>query len=80
MSDTFIRVFLWLGITVVSQVFELASGAEFADVFLGGFGSDVKTLGDGEIGAAVELGGKAVEEGLTVDGDSASSGVGVGGW
>ena len=46
------------------QVFDLAGGAEFADVFLGGFGSDVKTLGDGEIGAAVEFGREAVEEGL----------------
>ena len=39
------------------QVFYLACGAEFADVFFGGFGSDVKTLGDGEICAAVEFGG-----------------------
>ena len=62
------------------QVFELASGTEFADVFLGGFGCDVKTLGDGEICATVEFGREAVEEGLTEDGDSASSGVGVGGW
>ena len=31
------------------QVFDLAGGAEFADVFFGGFGSDVETLGDGEI-------------------------------
>ena len=61
-------------------MFELASGAEFADVFLGGFGSDVKTLGDGEIGATVEFGWKAVEECLAEDDDSASSGVGVGGW
>lgn len=37
------------------QVFYLAFGAEFADVFLGGFGCDVKALGDGEIGAAVEF-------------------------
>ena len=64
----------------MSQVFYLAGGAEFANVFLGGFGSDVKTLGDGEIGAAVEFGGEAIEECLTEDGDSASSGVGVGGW
>ena len=28
------------------QVFELAGGAEFADVFFGGFGCDVKTLGE----------------------------------
>ena len=62
------------------QVFELASGAEFADVFLSSFGSDVKTLGDGEICAAVEFGWKAVEECLAENGDSASSGVGVGGW
>ena len=62
------------------QVFELAGGAEFADVFFGGFGCNVETLGDGEICAAVEFGWKAFEEGLTEDGDSASSGVGVGGW
>ena len=64
----------------MSQVFYLAGGAEFANVFLGGFGSDVKTLGDGEIGATVEFGWEAIEECLTEDGDSASSGVGVGGW
>ena len=62
------------------QVFELACGTEFTNVFLGGFGSDVKTLGDGEIGATVEFGWEAIEECLTEDGDSASSGVGVGGW
>ena len=61
-------------------MFELASGAEFADVFLSSFGSDVKVFGDGEIGAAIELGWKAIEEGLTKNSDSASSGVGVGGW
>ena len=61
-------------------MFELASGAVFADVFLSGFGRDVKAFGDGEIGAAVEFGREAVEEGLTEDGDSASSGVGIGGW
>lgn len=53
-------------------VFYLACGTEFTNVFLGGFGSDVKTLGDGEISATVEFGWKAVEEGLTEDGDSAS--------
>ena len=62
----------------MSQVFDLSSGAEFADVFFGGFGCNVETLGDGKICAAVELGWKAVEEGLTEDCDSASSGVGVG--
>ena len=62
------------------QVFDLACGAEFADVFLGGFGSDVKASGDGEICVAVEFGREAVEKGLAKDGDSASSGVGVGGW
>ena len=61
-------------------MFELASGAEFADVFFGGFGSNVETLGDGEICAAVEFGWEAVEECLTEDGDSASSSVGIGGW
>ena len=61
-------------------MFELASGAEFADVFFGCFGSDVKTLGDGEIGVAVEFGWEAVEECLAENGDGASSGVGVGGW
>lgn len=61
-------------------MFELAGGAEFADVFLGGFGCDVKTLGDGEIGATVEFGWEAIEECLAENGDSASSGVGVGGW
>ena len=61
-------------------MFELAGGAEFADVFLSGFGSDVKTLGDGEIGATIELGREIVEECLAEDGNSASSGVGVGGW
>ena len=50
------------------QVFDLAGGAEFADVFFGGFGSDVKVFGDGEIGATVEFGWEAVEEGLTEDG------------
>ena len=80
MSDTFIRVFLWLGITVMSQVFDLSSGAKFTNVFLGGFGSDVKTLGDGEICAAVEFGGEAIEECLAKNSDGASSGVGVGGW
>ena len=59
---------------------ELAGGAEFADVFFGGFRCDVKTLGDGEIGAAVELGWEAVEEGLAENGDSASRSVGIGGW
>ena len=62
------------------QVFDLAGGAEFADVFLGGFGCDVKALGDGEIGAAVEFTGEAVEKGLAENGDGASSGIGVGGW
>ena len=62
------------------QVFELACGTEFTNVFLGGFGSDVKTLGDGEIGATVEFGWKAVEKGLAENSDGASSGVGVGGW
>ena len=33
----------------MSQVFDLSSGAEFADVFFGGFGRNVKALGDGEI-------------------------------
>ena len=47
------------------QVFELVCSAEFADVFFGGFGSDVKVFGDGEIGATVEFGWEAVEEGLT---------------
>ena len=61
-------------------MFYLAGGAEFADVFFGSFGSDVKTLGDGEIGATIEFGWKAVEEGLEKNGDGASSGVGVGGW
>ena len=64
----------------MSQVFDLSSGAEFADVFFGGFGSDVKAFGDGEICATVEFGREAVEEGLTKNGDGASSGVGVGGW
>ena len=40
----------------MSQVFDLSSGAEFADVFLSGFGSDVKAFGDGEICATVEFG------------------------
>ena len=62
------------------QVFELACGTEFTNVFLGGFGCDVKTLGDGEIGAAVEFGREAVEEGLAENGDSASRSVGIGGW
>ena len=62
------------------QVFELAGGAEFADVFLSGFGSDVKVFGDGEICAAVEFGGEAIEECLAKNSDGASSGVGVGGW
>ena len=44
------------------QVFYLAFGAEFADVFLGGFGCDVKALGDGKICATVEFGWEAVEE------------------
>ncbi len=61
-------------------MFYLSCGAEFADVFLGGFGCDVKALGDGEISSAVEFTGEAVEEGLTKDGDSATSGVRVGGW
>ena len=61
-------------------MFELACGTEFADVFLGGFGSDVKVFGDGEIGATVEFRWEAIKECLTEDGDSASSGVGVGGW
>ena len=62
------------------QVFDLAGGAEFADVFFGGFGSDVKVFGDGEICAAVEFGGEAIEECLAKNSDGASSGVGVGGW
>ncbi len=64
----------------MSQVFYLACGAEFADVFLGGFGCDVKSFSDGEIGATVEFTGEAIEEGLTENGDGATSGVGVGGW
>ena len=64
----------------MSLVFYLAGGAEFADVFLGGFGSDVKSFGDGEICATVEFAREAVEEGLTDDGDSATCGVCVGGW
>ena len=64
----------------MSQVFDLSSGAEFADVFFGGFGCDVETLGEGEICAAVEFGWEAIEECLAENGDSASSGVGVGGW
>ena len=58
----------------------MAGGAEFADIFLSGFGSDMKTLGDGEICAAVEFGWEAVEECLAKNSDGASSGVGVGGW
>ena len=58
----------------------MAGGAEFADVFFGGFGCDVETLGDGEICATVEVAGEAVEKGLAENGDGASSGVGVGGW
>ena len=61
-------------------MFELAGGAEFADVFLGGFGSNVKAFGDGEICAAVEFGWEAVEKGLAENGDGATCGVGVGGW
>ena len=61
-------------------MFELAGGAEVADVFLGGFRCDVKTLGDGEICAAVELGRKAVEEGLAEDGDCATCGIIVSAW
>ena len=49
---------LWLGITIVCHVLELTCGAEFADVFLGGFGSDVETLGDGKICATVEFAGE----------------------
>ena len=64
----------------MSLVFYLAGGAEFADVFLGGFGSDVKSFGDGEIGAAVEFGREAVEKGLAKNSDGATSGVCVGGW
>ena len=64
----------------MSQVFDLSSGTEFTNVFLGGFRCDVKAFGDGEIGAAVEFGWKAVEECLAENSDSASSGVGVGGW
>ena len=74
------KLYLWLAITIMCQVFELASGAEFADVFLSSFGRDVETLGDGEICVAVEFTGEAVEKGLAEDGNSASSGVGVGGW
>ena len=44
-------------------MFYLTCGAEFADVFLGGFGCDVKSFGDGEICATVEFGRKAVEKG-----------------
>ena len=62
------------------QVFDLAGGAEFAEVFFGGFGCNVETLGEGEICAAVELGREIVEECLAEDGNGASSGVGVGGW
>ncbi len=62
------------------QVFDLTCGAEFADVFFGGFGSDVETLGDGEISSAVEFTGEAVEECLTENGDGATCGVCVGGW
>lgn len=39
-------------------MFYLTCGAEFADVFLGGFGSDVETLGDGKICATVEFAGE----------------------
>ena len=61
-------------------VFYLACGTEFTNVFLGGFGSDVKTLGDGEICAAVEFGGEAIEECLTENGDGATCRICVGGW
>lgn len=64
----------------MSQVFYLAGGAEFADVFFGGFGSDVETLGDGEICAAVEFIGEAVEKGLAKNGDGASRGIIVSAW
>lgn len=62
------------------QVFDLTCGAEFADVFLSGFGSDVKTLGDGEICAAVEFTGKAVEEFLAKNSDCATCGIIVSAW
>lgn len=64
----------------MSLVLYLTSGAEFADVFLSGFGSDVKTLGDGEICVTVEFGREAVEECFAENGDGASSGICVGGW
>ena len=35
------------------QVFDLTCGAEFADVFLGGFVCDVKSFDDGELTSKV---------------------------
>ena len=64
----------------MSQVFYLAGGAEFADVFLGGFGCDVKSFGDGEICATVEFAGEAVEECLTENGDGATCRIIVSAW
>ena len=64
----------------MSQVFYLACSAEFADVFLGGFGSNVETLGDGEICAAVEFTGEAVEECLAKNSDGATCRIIVSAW
>lgn len=61
-------------------VFELACGAEFANVFLGGFGCDVKSFGDGEICATVEFTGEAVEEFLAKNSDCATCGIIVSAW
>ena len=61
-------------------MFELAGGAEFADVFFGGFGCDVKTLGDGEIGATVEFGWEAIEKCLAENGDGATCRIIVSAW
>lgn len=37
--------FLCFTVLTIGDVLELAGGAELADVFFGGFGSDVETLG-----------------------------------
>ena len=56
--------FLWFAVMIVRKMFDLSGGAELPDIFFGSFGSNMKTLSNGEIRAAVEFRRKIIEKRL----------------
>lgn len=63
---------------IVRKMFDLSGGAELPDIFFGSFGSNMKTLSNGEIRAAVEFRRKIIEKRLAENSEAARR-TGIGG-